>query len=643
MITLHFNMKKLIVSSISTALTLILITSCGNKTNNNVLPPNIIDQQKEVGITGVYPSAYKSLGNLAKENSSDSKNHIVEIDNSLKYKLRNNKEISYYAFTLSVKYPSLNDLEFIYKDKNVLEVKPPNIKEKEFMETEALKNTGDSRLPALYSIDLLTKLIDKKILVWESEKLSSNESKFTFIALAEEIVAPKDTKRFKLEVKFKSNAKFQDWIEPVRSPIHLAVIGDSVMWGQGIAEENKLHNLVKKILEKEKNQTVRFYNYANSGSKFGDPNDNSYEEWNGEIPRGTPTINAQLKKILEKYKPIDNGEQVSEIISPNRLDLLLMDGGINNVVSSRILLGLNPKKLIVDPSEIKAIEGVSDVEEGSIKSTVDKIKNIMNVNDPDNKALRKDINESYCYNEDRNDFSLCENNNNVEKLLEVARTKLPNAQISYFGYFPLIAENSKLKCEVPVNIKNVATGKEIKINFGLNGLFGMVTFWGLEPLIGTNPASILSGALSIGGTPLSEFVRKGAIRRSNFWVMHSNRIINRAVESVTQKNQFHGRGTLRFVPIAHKFKDKTILTPDSYLWGIKGAKCQDGEDLFPAEDEVKDKRRELCQSMIDEGFNNFYCPRVSLFHPNNKGFENGYLPELLSYLRNSGLLSRNDI
>lgn len=636
-------MKKFIASTLTTSLTLILITSCGNKGNSNLTPPNVIDQQKEMGITALYPNAYKSLGSLSKENSSDNKNHVIELDNSLKYKLRNNKEISYYAFTLGVKYSSLTDLEFNYNEKNVLEVKPPDTREKEFMEAEALKNTGNSKLPAIYSIELVNKLIEKKILVWETEKLSTTESKFTFLVLAEDIVAPKESKRPKLKVKFKSNPNFQDWIEPVRSPIHLAVIGDSVMWGQGIAEENKLHRLVSRVLEKEKNQIVRFSNYANSGSKFGDPNDNSYEDWNGEIPRGTPTINSQLKKILEKYKPTENGEQVADIVSPNRLDLLLMDGGINNVVSARILLGLNPKKLIIDPSEIKNIEGVSDIEEGSIKNTVDKLKNIMNINDPDNKALRKDINEAYCYNDDRNDFSLCDNNNNVQNLLEVARTKLPNTQISYFGYFPLIAENSKLKCTSPISIKNVVTGKEIKFNFGLNGLFGMMAYWGLEPIVGNNPAAVLSGALSIGGTPISEFVRKGAIRRSDFWVMHSNRIINRAVEVINQEKQFNGRGTLKFIPVAHKFKDKTILTPDTYLWGIKEAKCQEGNDLFPAEDEVKDKRREICESMVDEGFNNFYCPRISLFHPNNKGFENAYLPELLSYLRNSGLLSRNDI
>ena len=159
--------------------------------------------------------------------------------------------------------------------------------------------------------------------------------------------------------------------------------------------------------------------------------------------------------------------------------------------------------------------------------------------------------------------------------------------------------------------------------------------------MGENTATLLSGAVALGSTPISESIRKAAVSRSAFWTNHSNRVISRAVELVNNKKELSGRGLLRFVPIAHKFQNNPIFTSDPYIWGFADNKCQKDDVLFPVDDEVKVQREELCRTI--PGFNQFHCPRVSLFHPNSKGFEKGYFPETLNYLRNSGLLARTDI
>jgi lysophospholipase L1-like esterase len=107
-----------------------------------------------------------------------------------------------------------------------------------------------------------------------------------------------------------------------KEPLQLVAIGDSVLWGQGLKESDKSSRDVAEWLAKELGRPVHRTVYAHSGASIGET-DSHLARAPGEVPQGSPSITAQ----------------VAGARSPERVDVLLLNGCINDVPASKIVLG----------------------------------------------------------------------------------------------------------------------------------------------------------------------------------------------------------------------------------------------------------------------------------------------------------------
>ncbi len=177
----------------------------------------------------------------------------------------------------------------------------------------------------------------------------------------------------------------------VLDTFRMVVLGDSVMWGQGLADAHKIDRLVEAGIRKlEGNIYVDRENFAHSGAIIGfahsqiAPSSNRFSRLDGEIPTDHPTIFEQVA--------LSNS-------GPETMDLVLINGGINDVNFRNVL-----------------------------KST-------------DDRQLKRRI-EQHC-------------RDNMLHLLRLVTSKFPNAKVVVSGYYPIISEDSKLD---PLNITRIMQG-----------------------------------------------------------------------------------------------------------------------------------------------------------------------------------------
>jgi hypothetical protein len=118
--------------------------------------------------------------------------------------------------------------------------------------------------------------------------------------------------------------------EQTANPFKMAVIGDSIAWGNGLNQEDKYYNQVAEWLRKTLNRPVEVTVYAHSGAVISgatgeskDPNLNS----------GYPTLMDQAKNIKDD------------------VDLILVSGGINDVGIGNILDANTPSATIEQRSK----------------------------------------------------------------------------------------------------------------------------------------------------------------------------------------------------------------------------------------------------------------------------------------------------
>jgi hypothetical protein len=113
----------------------------------------------------------------------------------------------------------------------------------------------------------------------------------------------------------------------VTNPFRIVSIGDSVVWGQGLLPNEKFDVLVKQGLLPRHPEGVTIESLAHSGAVIGAHGATGSPE-SGEVP-------APRLSIIEQCDGYDT--------SPETVDLVLMDGGINDVGVATIL---NPLALI---------------------------------------------------------------------------------------------------------------------------------------------------------------------------------------------------------------------------------------------------------------------------------------------------------
>ncbi len=120
--------------------------------------------------------------------------------------------------------------------------------------------------------------------------------------------------------------------QTVKEPVNLLVLGDSISWGQGLRDEHKASYLVKSWLEQQTGREVRQTMEAHSGAVVGAAESSADSagrdkalQLDGELSRAEPTVNDQVDYAVKAFG------------NPARVDLVIVNGCINDVDSRRLL------------------------------------------------------------------------------------------------------------------------------------------------------------------------------------------------------------------------------------------------------------------------------------------------------------------
>lgn len=124
-------------------------------------------------------------------------------------------------------------------------------------------------------------------------------------------------------------------------PVYMVTLGDSIMWGQGLPESNKFRNIVAQWIQKQYvgvRTVIQIPTHAHSGAHITvDPGQDTQTGLPGEIPSHWPSVTMQVDLTVADLPRFG--------ATADQVDLVLLDGGINDVDISNIL---NPAKHIND-------------------------------------------------------------------------------------------------------------------------------------------------------------------------------------------------------------------------------------------------------------------------------------------------------
>lgn len=175
--------------------------------------------------------------------------------------------------------------------------------------------------------------------------------------------------------------------------LNLLVLGDSIAWGQGLRVEHKAWYQIKTWLQ-DSGRNVRERIEAHSGAVIGSPGDsagNPVPALDGEVNRGYPSVNHQIGNALLSYA------------DPSQVDLVLVNGCINDVDARRLLNAANTPDGIRDLAQEKC--GLP-----------------------------------------------------VEAMLSRITTSFPKAHVIIMGYYPILSEKTKSDLFMRSMIKRLYTG-----------------------------------------------------------------------------------------------------------------------------------------------------------------------------------------
>jgi hypothetical protein len=110
-------------------------------------------------------------------------------------------------------------------------------------------------------------------------------------------------------------------------PLEMLVLGDSIMWGQGLKPEQKFSWRIKCWLQEKTNREVRQSIFAHSGALIsGATEAPRFKSTDGEVNLPYPTVNEELDHAREFYGP-----------ASAKVKLILLNGCINDVDVSNLL------------------------------------------------------------------------------------------------------------------------------------------------------------------------------------------------------------------------------------------------------------------------------------------------------------------
>lgn len=114
------------------------------------------------------------------------------------------------------------------------------------------------------------------------------------------------------------------WLGASPAPYRILVLGDSVTWGQGLLEEQKMHRLLQRRLQADGLTVAEPVHLARSGANLGIDRFEVVDREipvdfiDNEIPNGRPSAFEQCDIVATRYPD-------------TTFDLILLSGGINDV------------------------------------------------------------------------------------------------------------------------------------------------------------------------------------------------------------------------------------------------------------------------------------------------------------------------
>lgn len=136
------------------------------------------------------------------------------------------------------------------------------------------------------------------------------------------------------------------------SPFFMLVLGDSIMWGQGLREQDKFSTKIGMFVENELGRPVNRYVFAHSGAHIkADAAGDARPPLHGEVPNDFPSITHQvalataklgsgtlpIRRALLGAPPMSSPATTVGRIDRDEVGLILLDGGINDVNVTTIL------------------------------------------------------------------------------------------------------------------------------------------------------------------------------------------------------------------------------------------------------------------------------------------------------------------
>jgi hypothetical protein len=107
--------------------------------------------------------------------------------------------------------------------------------------------------------------------------------------------------------------------------LDIVAFGDSIVWGQGLKEEDKFTSLVKSRLE-ARGFASTLVSYAHSGAILAPAGRDGDSPYWGEVPESAPSVAAQVEAAAKELTAANVG-------------LVFLNGGINDVSPVHIVVG----------------------------------------------------------------------------------------------------------------------------------------------------------------------------------------------------------------------------------------------------------------------------------------------------------------
>jgi lysophospholipase L1-like esterase len=137
-----------------------------------------------------------------------------------------------------------------------------------------------------------------------------------------------------------SNPNHSPEIDVVLDTYRVLVFGDSVMWGGGLPEHQKYYSLATAYVASKLNNVGVYKTIkAHHGAKIGMGDSTIKDELPGELSSRYPTITQQV-------------DSLSSISDAADIDLVLLDGGANDIPITDVMLKTSPSQVAAKTTEL---------------------------------------------------------------------------------------------------------------------------------------------------------------------------------------------------------------------------------------------------------------------------------------------------